>query len=521
MRCERLLSMAIAGIVLLGLACSNGGNGGPTGPVEPPPHAPSDPQIVSTSPEAITIAWHDRSSDEMGFQIERSLGGPESFAKQDTVKSNVTTYTDTTRVDPGQTYYYRIRSYIQESFSDPSETVWAIAATNQSPTTPIPIDPPDGARDLEAGTITLQWSSSDPDGGDQIVYDLFYGTVRNEMQALAMGTSETQFTVADPLILNAHYFWQVKARDSKGAMGVSPIWGFATRIERASIPEGWLVMGDDEEYVHPGNPIRVGSFEIDCFEVTNQQFADFLNEAIRVKDPGPYVQTSGGAVYDAGGVALYAVTNESKPTSQITYNRADSLFTVIPGKESFPAIEVTWDGADAFARYYGRRLPAEAEWEMAARGNSSEFGERTFTVVIDDVEQTIQVGLGRTYPWGQEPDPSRANYSGSGDPYEAQSRVHSTPVGFYDGSSSGGFQTQDGSTALGVYDMAGNVSEWCADWYGPYTDPHNPPVTGILKIVRGGNWNKGPYSMQTWRRDNVRPEVPDFSVGFRTVTSLP
>ena len=95
-----------------------------------------------------------------------------------------------------------------------------------------------------------------------------------------------------------------------------------------------------------------------------------------------------------------------------------------------------------------------------------------------------------------------------------------TPVGFYDGLSHGGFQTQDGSTALGVHDMAGNVSEWCADWFGVYTNPHNPPEVGILKIIRGGNWNKGSGSMQTWRRDHVRPEVPDFSVGFRTVVTV-
>ncbi len=157
---------------------------------------------------------------------------------------------------------------------------------------------------------------------------------------------------------------------------------------------------------------------------------------------------------------------------------------------------------------------------MAARGNSSEFGERTFTVVIDGVEQSVTVGLGRTFPWGQEADGSRANFDNSGDPFESQPRVRTTPVGFYNGQSHGGFQTQDGSTALGIHDMAGNVSEWCADWYGPYTAPYNPPVTGLLKIIRGGNWNKGEGSMQTWRRDHVRPEVSDFSVGFRTVATV-
>jgi formylglycine-generating enzyme required for sulfatase activity len=520
MRSERLLAMAITGCVLLGLACGSGGNGGPTAPAEPPPRAPSDLQIGSTSAEKIVILWRDRSSDETGFQIERSTGGTASFAKLDTVRANNTTYEDAISIEAGQTYYYRVRSYVHSSFSDPSPSVWAIAVANQSPAAPVPVNPINGARDLEAGTVTLQWSASDPDAGDQLLFEVFAGTVRNELEKVADGVTETQITLPNPVVLNAHYFWQVKARDPKGAMGVSPIWGFNTRIERVTYPAGWLVMGDDVEFVHPGDPISVGSFEIDKYEVTNQQFADFLNEAIRVKDPGPMIRTSGGGVYDGGGVILYAATNEGKSTSQITYDLADSLFSVISGKENFPAIEVTWDGANAFAQYYDRRLPTEAEWEMAARGNSNEYGERTFTVEIDGEPQSVTVGLGRTFPWGQQADGSRANFDGSSDPFESQARVRTTPVGFYDGLSHGGFQTQDGSTALGVHDMAGNVSEWCEDWYGPYTNPHNPPETGILKIVRGGNWNKGPGSMQTWRRDHVRPEVADFSVGFRTVATV-
>ncbi len=352
MRSERLLAVAMAGCVLLGLACSNGGGGGPTAPLEPPPRPPSDLQIVSTSATEIAIQWRDRSSDETGFQIDRSAGGTGSFAKLDTVRSNVTVYTDTIAIEAGQTYYYRVRSYVHSSFSEPSAPVWAIAQADQSPTVPVPVSPVDGARDLDAGTATLQWSSSDPDPGDQLVFDVYFGTVRNELSLIAEGIAETQVAIADPIVLNAHYFWQVKARDPKGAMGVGPIWGFSTRIERVTVPAGYLVMGDDVEFANPGNPIFVNSFEIDRFEVTNQQFADFLNEAIRVKDPGPLVRTSGGGVYDAGGVILYAVTNERKATSQITYDLADSLFTAISGKESFPAIEVTWDGANAFARYF-------------------------------------------------------------------------------------------------------------------------------------------------------------------------
>ena len=305
-------------------------------------------------------------------------------------------------------------------------------------------------------------------------------------------------------------------------MGVSPIWGFSTQVERVQIPEGWLLMGDRKSsgtFHHPGLPVFVEAFEIDRNEVTNQQFVDMLNLSLRRRYP--LITTSGGEVYAAGGVVLLAVTVEGNVNSQITYSRADSLFTALPGQESFPAIEVTWNGADFYAQYYGRRLPTEIEWEMAARGNEGgEYGDSTFTVGPDSALTQVTVGFGRPYPWGATLDPRRANYSGSGDPYEGQGRVHTSPVGFYDGTTHGGFETLDGSSPFGVKDMAGNVWEWTADWYGPYSDPHNPPFVGTHKVVRGGSWTKGPGSIQTWNRSIVLPETPDWGVGFRTAKSL-
>ncbi|MBM3287994.1 MAG: hypothetical protein FJY88_11690 [Candidatus Eisenbacteria bacterium] len=523
---DRLLALAIAGVALIGLSCGDNGNGGPTVPQEPPPRAPSSLRVTATSATGITISWQDRSSDETGFRIERSVGNAGSFAKQDTVPRNITTYTDRTEIIQGQTYYYRVLSYIRASFSEPSESVWAIAATNQTPRPPVAVTPPNGARDVPIGALTLRWTASDPDAGDLLLYDVYWGTARNDMRLIAEAASATEVAAPEEIALNAHYFWQVKARDSKGAMGVGPIWGFNSIVERVTFPGGWLVMGDAREFVHPGNPVWVEPFEMDRYEITNQQFADWLNEVLRIKTPGPLVRTSGGAVYDPGGVTLYAETVEMDDDSQISYDSNDSLFTVVEGKESFPVVEVTWHGANAYARYFGRRLPLEAEWEFAARGNSTEFGDSLFTAAIrGDETLSVRVGLGTTYPWGQEADASRANFEGSGDPYESQTRVLTSPVGFFNGELQGGFQTGDGSTpvppgeTVGVHDLAGNVWEWCDDWYREYTRPHSPPSIGNLKIIRGGGWNRGPGSMQTWRRSIVRPETPDRALGFRTCSS--
>jgi formylglycine-generating enzyme required for sulfatase activity len=280
-------------------------------------------------------------------------------------------------------------------------------------------------------------------------------------------------------------------------------------------------MGKPPVADHPGDPILVDDFEIDRYEVTNQQYVDWLNEVLKTSPP--LVKTSGGSVYDPGLEIVYAVTIEANDNAQITYDVVDSLFSVIPGREQFPMVEVSWFGADAYADYFGRRLPTEAEWEMTARGNGTEFGDSLFTIAIDDstVEQ-IRVGKGRTYPWGEEPDEARANGRDSGDPFESQPRVRTTPVGFYNGEIRGGYQTRDGSTPVfGVHDLAGNVKEWSDDWYGPYADPHNPPIDGLHKIIRGGGWDKGLGSLQTWRRDIVEPTTTDWSIGFRTVRSIP
>lgn len=522
MRSERLLIGAAALLLVFSLSCGNGGGGGPTGPEVTPPRAPSDLQVTQTAVNQITFVWRNNATDATGFKVERALNEPSGFAQVDTLAKTFTSYTDT-KVSEGQKYYYRVRAAVRSNVSDPSETVWAIAATNVTPSTPSSPEPANEAAGIQEGAVTLHWSASDPDGGDALVYDVYFGMIRNGMELIAEATTATEVAVPDPILANAHYFWQVKARDSKGAMGVSPVWGFSTRVERVSIPAGWLLMGERSSsapFHHPGLPVEVGAFEIDRYEVTNQQFVDMLNLALRRKFP--LITTSGGRIYDSGGTILLAVTNDGNINSQITYSRADSLFTTLAGKENFPAVEMTWNGADFYARYYGRRLPTEAEWEMAARGNEAgEYGDSTFTMGPDSAQVQVTVGFGRPYPWGATIDPRRANYSGSGDPYEGVGRVHTTPVGFYDGASHGGYQTLDGSSPFGVADMAGNVWEWTSDWYGPYSNPHNPPFVGTHRVIRGGGWGKGSGSIATWNRSIASPETADWSVGFRTAKSLP
>ncbi len=301
--------------------------------------------------------------------------------------------------------------------------------------------------------------------------------------------------------------------------------GMGTIPGMALIPGGEFEMGDHfsegEPNELPVHAVRVDSFNVDIYEVTNQQYADVLNWAL---DQGGLISCMGtGTVCQYGSGVHYAHTAESIPEVGITWD--GSTFGARPGREDHPIIRVTWHGAAAYANWRsmedgrdpsydfstwecdfdanGYRLPTEAEWEYAARG-----GEHTPYY---------------RYPWGDTIDGSDANYSGSGDPYEGGEEVlQSTPVGYYDGT-----QTPPGSdmaNGYGLYDMAGNVEEWCQDWYAsdyysnsPCDNPHGPPG-GTERVVRGGSWARGVGGLRSAMRLRFVPTGGFNSrLGFRLV----
>jgi len=321
------------------------------------------------------------------------------------------------------------------------------------------------------------------------------------------------------------------------------------------IPGGSFEMGDhhglggrehrnDEVPVHT---IHVDSFYIGKCEVTNLQYCNFLNSALSHS----LIEVRNGFVFAPGGGKIYCETRKAVPYGRIAWD--GSRFTVLDSKEEHPMIGVRWLGAAAYCNWLssrygyqelyelstgvcdftgkGFRLPTEAEWEFAGRGGS-------YSPYF-------------LYPWGDDADYSKANWPGSKDPYETGPYPWTTPVGFYNGQLHRkadfgwpawhkSYQTSDGSNGYGLYDMAGNVWEWCGDWYSreyygqsPYFNPLGPgkgsPVQdgNTYHVLRSGNWYNGPEGHSRVSNRNPAyyrgPKDPNheyYHIGFRVVLDI-
>ncbi len=204
----------------------------------------------------------------------------------------------------------------------------------------------------------------------------------------------------------------------------------------------------------PSHAVTLGSFYIDADEVTIARFARFA---------------------DASGYQTDAERGGDGTTWR-TFNSAD--------RQYFPVTYVSWNDAVQFCAYYGGRLPTEAEWEYAARGNTK-----------------------RVYPWGDTFNPAWANTVelGVGQPVAIASNSLPSP--------------------FGAYDMSGNVWEWVQDWYASeyyQTSPaSNPagPASGLMKVIRGGSFKTKGSAATTTARGQASLDGRSDDIGFRCVRS--
>jgi formylglycine-generating enzyme required for sulfatase activity len=251
------------------------------------------------------------------------------------------------------------------------------------------------------------------------------------------------------------------------------------------VPAGAFKMGDNfgdgESRERPVHAVELDAFYIGKYEVTNADWRKFQN------DPG-YNETK---FWPEG----RAVPKDQSPYWTQTQNHGGAT----PDSDNYPVLGVNWDAATAYCNWLSAktgkpyRLPTEAEWEKAARGPDQ-----------------------RRFPWGNTIDRAYANYVG------AQKFDTGQVVGYYDGSMREGLQTKSGASPYGAMDMAGNVMEWCQDWYsrGYYSvsAKKNPkgPEKGAYRVLRGGAFFFEPQDLRSYARSGGWPSLQAWRmIGFR------
>ena len=226
--------------------------------------------------------------------------------------------------------------------------------------------------------------------------------------------------------------------------------------EMISIPAGPFIRGTNNGGFdeRPQRTLVLGAFAIDRYEVTNFQYQQFVDATGHRKSGPP---------------ARYA-KNMSK---MLSINQ--------------PVVYVSWEDAEAYCHWKGKRLPTEAEWEKAMRGSD-----------------------GRLWPWGNVEQPNGANWARVQDGHEVSAIV-------------GTFQTD--KSPYGVMDGAGNVMEWVDDWYAeryfeeaPEQNPQSPE-NGVFRVLRGGGYTTTGADIRITSRSKMVPDFRDETIGFRCADS--
>jgi formylglycine-generating enzyme len=261
-------------------------------------------------------------------------------------------------------------------------------------------------------------------------------------------------------------------------------------------PRGDGYPADGETPVHV---VRLGSFSIDRTAVTNTTFSTFVEATgyrTEAEGYGWSFVFAGLLPSDFEDTAAVFAAPWWRQVFGADWRHPEGPGSSIEGRMDHPTVHVSWNDADAYARWVDKRLPTEAEWEYAARGGL----------------------IGQAFPWGSEREPIGQHLMNV---FQGQFPGENTGAdGFY---GTAPVMTYP-PNAFGLYEMTGNVWEWCSDWFHPGTyadaeavDPRGPSQ-GSRRVYRGGSYLCHSSYCYRYRVDSRSSSTPDSSagnVGFR------
>ena len=271
----------------------------------------------------------------------------------------------------------------------------------------------------------------------------------------------------------------------------APITREKDGMRMVNVPAGPFTMGSASGEINerPVHTVTLSGFWIDQTEVTNAMFATFVAATkYQTEAEKPLWEYQFNLNTQQAGSG----------TAGSDWRHPRGIKSSVDGLGSHPVVHVSWNDSVAYCEWAGSRLPTEAEWEKASRGTD-----------------------GRTYPWGETPPNGKlVNFADVNlnvdwaDNSADDGQEFTAPVGSF----------KAGASPYGVYDMAGNVWEWVADWYGIYfqtANSDNPtgPASGDGRVLRGGSWNNASDFIRTTNRAWYAPVGPWGNLGFRCARS--
>ena len=430
------------------------------------------PTVKTGEPGRITI-----NSVEMSINVVDNGGHPVSDAgicysmlKEPSIDTNVSRFGKGTgkmeglveNLDPGTKYHLRAYAVNSEGVAYGDELILFTKKGIAEVLTR-------GVVNIDYSSATVMADVTDDGGLDVIergvVWDTVPNPTRRDNYAIVDGTTGKYEYRISALETGQKYYARAYARNVKGFVYSEPA-GFVPLIKTDMVLArgNYFSMGSEEgdNTSRPVHQVELDSFMIGKYEVVNQEYVKFLNyhvNDISFRNDSDIAVIKGQPVYF---LKVYGEDYQKTGFEEPIYYK-DGKFMVREGFDMIPAILVTWAGAQKYCEWAGGRLPTEAEWEFAAKG-----GKNSSSIYAggNDLDR-----LGWYYGNSKDAD-CELMPNGRGVHKAGKLRPNS----------------------LGLYDMSGNVSEWCYDFYDPDyysvspTDNPMGPEKGQSRVIRGGSW---------------------------------